>query len=322
MREATYRQLMRLHARSGQRALALRTYHACAGVLQRELGVAPAADTRRAYEVLVAAPGRAGPVGTDAPRLVGRDVEWQRCAAAWKAAAAGSAGMLVVSGEPGIGKTRLVEELDRRLSGRDVATAWARMYAVEGGLAYAAVVDWLRSKVVRPAVRALDEVWRAEVARLLPELLVETPGLRRPERLSGPQLRLRLFEALERAMLARGGPLLFVLDDLQWCDQDSVEFLHHLLLARADARMLVVATLRSEEIGPAHPVSALLTDLSRADRLVEVRLGPLGRADVAGIGEPVARRPGRGCAVGTAVARHRRQPAVPGGDGPRRRGRA
>jgi predicted ATPase len=188
-----------------------------------------------------------------------------------------------VSGEPGIGKTRLVEELDRRLSERDVATAWARMYAVEGGLAYAPVVDWLRSKALRRSVRALDQVWLAEVARLLPELLVETPGLRRPERLSGPQLRQRLFEALERAMVACEGPLLFVLDDLQWCDQDSLEFLHHLLLARADARLLVVATLRSEEVRPAHPVSTLLTHLRRADRLTEVRLGPLDRADVAGL---------------------------------------
>jgi DNA-binding SARP family transcriptional activator/predicted ATPase len=280
LREGTYRQLMRIFARRGERGRALQTYHSCASVLERELDVAPAHETQQAYAALVTAPAGAEPAGTRALPLVGRAVEWRRCLDAWTAASGGSAAMLVVSGEPGIGKTRLVEELERWCTRAGAATAWARTYAVEGRLAYAPIVDWLRSKAVRQALEKLDGVWLAEVSRLLPELLVEMRGLRRPDPMPGPQLRHRLFEALERALLARDGPLLLVLDDLQWCDQDSLDFLLHLLNARARAPILIAATLRSDEITAQHPVSNLLIRLRETDRLTEVPLGPLDRADV------------------------------------------
>jgi len=112
LHETTYRHLMRLYAISGNRAAALRTYHTCATVLERELAAEPGPATREAYEQITQAkePDRAHP----APRpalvagapLVGRTQEWRLLQEAWEGAAAGQPHLLVLSGEAGIGKTR------------------------------------------------------------------------------------------------------------------------------------------------------------------------------------------------------------------------
>ena len=79
------------------------------------------------------------------------------------------------------------------------------------------------------------------------------PGLPRPEPLPESEQRQRLFDAVARAILAPGGPLLLVADDLQWCDRETLQFLHYLLRVAPDARLLVAATARREEIDPAAP---------------------------------------------------------------------
>ena len=113
LREDAHRALMRLHDARGDRARAVRAYHAFAATAQRELGVEPSAATRAAYEALLLvdadewSPGR----GASLPPLVGRAAERAELAAAWRSAAGGVAQLVLVSGEPGIGKSRLVEEL-------------------------------------------------------------------------------------------------------------------------------------------------------------------------------------------------------------------
>jgi hypothetical protein len=142
LHEATHRRLMRLYALSGDRAGALRTYHACATILQRELGVGPSSATCEAYERLLQTETRPMP----APMLpawlvslVGRDREWVQLRNSWQAAAAGGPRFVLVTGEAGIGKTRLAEELPAWAERQGIATASARCYAAEGGLAYAPV---------------------------------------------------------------------------------------------------------------------------------------------------------------------------------------
>lgn len=119
LRERTYQVLMRLHDARGDRARALRAYHTCAATLERELGVEPSAATRRAHEALLppregpdddaAGRGRLGPLG--GPPLVGRAAEWAHLTALWRDAERGRARLVLVTGEPGVGKTRLVDEL-------------------------------------------------------------------------------------------------------------------------------------------------------------------------------------------------------------------
>ncbi len=157
--------------------------------------------------------------------LIGRTAEWTQLIAAWQSASAGRPHLLVLSGEVGIGKTHLAEELLTEVGRQGIATAIARCYAVEGELAYTPVLAWLRAEALRPALAALDAVWLTEVARLLPDLLLERPGLPPPSPMQGDWEaggRQRLFEALARALLGTRGPLLLLLDDLQWCDRETL----------------------------------------------------------------------------------------------------
>ena len=161
---------MRLHDARGNRARALRVYHDCAATLERELGVEPSAATREVYDALL--PPRQDPSATarDAGRIggplfVGRGSEWVCLTTLWRATEGGRAQLVLVSGEPGIGKTRLIEELRAWCAHRGAVAAEARSYPAEGPLAYGPVVAWLRSQSFRGRIARLTErawfPWRA-----------------------------------------------------------------------------------------------------------------------------------------------------------------
>jgi DNA-binding SARP family transcriptional activator/predicted ATPase len=217
--------------------------------------------------------------------LVGREPEWQQLQAAWREAVRGRTGLVLVTGEAGIGKTRLAEELLAWTARQGVASARTRCYAAEGRLAYGPITELLRSSALRVALRRLDLQSRAELARVLPELLAESADLANP---SGPPLaeswqRRRLFDAMVRAVLAAPEPLLLLLDDLQWCDQESLEWIAHLLHAAVGARLLLIGTVREEELTPDHFLNTLRLDLRRAERLHEMVLRPLDRDQTAAL---------------------------------------
>jgi DNA-binding SARP family transcriptional activator len=232
------------------------------------------------------------PTQTPAFSLVGRRDALAQVRAAWTAAATRPQALLI-EGESGIGKSRVAEAALAWAArhdhhGQPIATAIARCYLAEGDLPFAPVVTWLRSAALWPGVLALEAVWQSEVARLVPELLVECPDLPQPAPLPERWQRPRLFEALARAVTASGRPLLFVLDDLHWCEQETLEWLRYLLRRPAAAPLLVVGTARVEEITPDHPLVALTTDLRRAGQLTAIALGPLDGAEVATLGAQVA----------------------------------
>src|SRR5712691_1590107 len=182
LHEATYRQLMRLHALCGDRAAALRTYHSCASRLERELGTAPSQATLQVYEGLMQQHASAGGVKSSlatqrsAP-LIGRRLQWQQLQAAWHKAAEGHPHLVLLSGEAGIGKTRLCEELEAWVSRQGMTTASARCYAAEGRLPYAPITTWLRTEAIQTELLTLDPIFLTEVARLLPELQTARPDV-------------------------------------------------------------------------------------------------------------------------------------------------
>jgi len=227
---------------------------------------------------------------TPSTSLIGRTSERERITAAWQSASAGRPQLLVLSGEAGIGKTRLAEALLTDVGRQGIATAIAHCYAVEGELAYTPVVTWLRSEALRPALAALDAVWLTEVARLLPELLLERPGLPPPSPLREDWQRQRLFEALARALQSSHGPLLLLLDDLQWCDRETLAWLHYLLRFDPHARLLIVGTLRIEELSTNRPLESLLVSLRRDRQVSEIALGPLDAAETAALASYVTGR--------------------------------
>ncbi|MEZ4863696.1 MAG: AAA family ATPase [Caldilineaceae bacterium] len=294
LHETTYRCLMRLHALKGDRAGALRLYHTCATILQRELNVEPSAQTRTVYESLLhmdiapAPPAPPTPVYVVREQLVGRQPEWQTLLRAWRVAAGGRAHLVVIAGEAGIGKSRLAEELLTWAGRQGICTAQSRAYAAEGALAYGPVAEWLRSAPVRAGWQRLEAVWLTELARIFPELLVEKPDLPPPPPMTESWQRRQLFEALARASLANSQPLLLVLDDLQWCDRETLEWLHYLLRYAPQAPLLLVGTVRPEEVNHEHPLTALLLDLRRGGQVTELDLGPLNKDETAALSAQVA----------------------------------
>ena len=282
LREATYRLLMQVYGARGDRARAVRTYHVCASTLERELGVGPSEETRAAYEALLPGqtvkdhdhPDRAG-----IPHLVGRAAERSRLTAAWRGTERGLAQLILLIGEPGIGKTRLAEEFAAWCSRRGAVTALARAHAAEGALAYAPVVAWLRSPAIRSGLRGLGHGHLVELVRLLPELPAEVAGLGAPEGLPEDEQRQRLFDAVAHAVSAPAKPVLLVADDLNRFDRESLRLLHYVLRADPHARLLVVATARLEEVDHDHPVHALLGGLRMLERFTQIELAPLTRAE-------------------------------------------
>ncbi|CAN5848623.1 MAG: AAA family ATPase [Gemmatimonadetes bacterium] len=295
--EEGHRRLMRLHALAGDRAGALHAYQRCVSTLEAELGVEPDHATREAYARLLeaSAPEAAVPLSGSADAgfpLVGREEEWRQLQRAWSAGLAGTPQLAVVAGEAGIGKTRLTEEFAAWAERQGFRVVRGRAYAMQGAPAYGAVVPWVRAGLLRKAEQPLEPLWLSEIARILPELLIEHPGLDPPASISDAWQRGRFFEALARAVLAGDGSLLLVLDDLQWCDSETLAWLHYLLRFDPRARLLLVASLRSHEVEANHPLSALLLALRRTAQCTEIPLGPLDAEQSAHLAVEVSRSAG------------------------------
>ncbi|MFN8493654.1 MAG: BTAD domain-containing putative transcriptional regulator [Caldilineaceae bacterium] len=298
LQETTYLHLMRLQALQGDRAGALRTYHTCATMLERELNVEPGEETQAAYARLLKqeppAPGKViganRTLNAPATRLVGRQTEWAQLQAAWRLATQHRAHFVFLLGEAGIGKTRLAEEMLAWAGQQGLTVARTRVYAGEGQLAYAPVTEWLRAEPLRAVRPRVAPVWLSEVARLLPEILAEQSKVPPPAPMTERWQRQQLWEALARTLLVAPQPLLLLIDDLQWCDQETLEWLRYFLHFEPRARVLIMGTARPEEIDEAHPLQALLRHLRSADQLTEIELGPLDAEQTAVLAAQVAQQ--------------------------------
>jgi predicted ATPase len=280
--ESVYVTLMRLHELTHDRPAARRVYLTAVDTLQRELAVEPGEGLRQAYERMQRAPETWSPnLAVSSPSLVGRQIEWQQLQAAWQCVTEGNAHLVLIAGEAGIGKSRLAEELFRWAEQQSFTAAQTRSYAAEGRLSFAPVADWLRSGALRTHVNTLDRVWLTEVARLLPELLSEHVDLARPEPITEYGQRQRFFEALAYAILAAPHPLLLWIDDLQWCDPETLEWLHYLLRFKPHHPLLVLGTLCSEESPLEHPLTKLIRQLRAETKLTTIELAPLDAAETA-----------------------------------------
>ena len=157
--------------------------------------------------------------------FVGRTRELSELRAALEDSIAGRGGCFLISGEPGIGKTRLADELAGDASSRGVRVVWGRCWEGGGAPAYLPWVDVLRSLILNEPREGNGTRHSPEIAQLIPELSSETVPPRAP---SDPQqARFRLFDAVATLLKqsARSAPLLVILDDLHEADQSSLELL-------------------------------------------------------------------------------------------------
>ncbi len=283
LQEDAYRRLMQLYAAKHDRAAALRAYHTCASLLARELGVEPSEETQNLHHRLLNTAQRVIPVqtSTEETPLVGRHAEWDTLYGAWQQSRQGKAQLVLIWGEAGIGKTRLASELLDKATHQGISTASSRAYALGGALAYTPVTEWLRQPALKSALGKIEPLWQAEVARLLPEWLSEHPNLPNPGPLREGWQRQRFYQGSAQLLQAAPAPLLLHVDDLQWCDGETLAFLQYALAALAALPMLVVGTVRSEEIGEQHPLHSLRHALHHTNQLIEIELGPLNVAESA-----------------------------------------
>lgn len=277
LHEPAYRLLMQALARRGERNEALRTYHRCVETLHHELDVGPEATTVQVYERLrtPACTGESAASAMARSPLIGRDHEWRIAHAAWRIAAGGQARFLLVTGEAGVGKTRLVEELAGRVAAEGHAVSRTRAYRAAGGLPWGPAVDWLRSEPLRPAVQDLDDVWVGELSRLLPELRTQHPGASEAPPVTDGTRRPHLLDAVRHALLATGRPLLLVVDDLQWCDRETLDLCAFVLQSSPGAPVLVAGTARAEDLDEDHPLTAMERHLARDGQVTAIALGRL-----------------------------------------------
>jgi DNA-binding SARP family transcriptional activator len=282
--EPAWRAVLTAHAAAGEPAAALAAYEQLRQTLAEELGTDPAEETRALHlAILRGEPGAlepAPPEGAGVPSdsgFVGREGELADLAAAWETAVAGRPSMVLVAGEAGIGKTRLVQvvaELAGRTGGLVVQ---ARCYEAERSLFLQPVAEAVRAAALAVAPERVGAA-AGEAAGTLAELVPELRrllGLGAYERAPAELERRRSFEAVTAFVrgLAAQRPLLLVVDDLQLAGASTLELLHFLLRRLAGDRVLVLATVRAEEGAEA---LATLADVSRV-----LELGPLTAAAVA-----------------------------------------
>jgi DNA-binding SARP family transcriptional activator len=283
--EAAVRIQMEAHLALGDRAAALRCYHRYAEVLERDLAVAPGEAIGAIYQQLRAgAPNRDEVQGKDLPiaesPFVGRNLEWNQLIEAWNTAPEGGAHLFLVTGEPGIGKSRLALELGSRVRADGHVVASARAYEAAGRLPWGPVVDLLRSDAIRSHIDTLDTVWRGELARLLPELrdVSQPTG---PKQSGDVAQRHRLFDAVSRAIVAGDRPRLLIIDDLQWCDAETIELIGFVVRSGHMAPVLIVGTVRWEEIPQHHPLVGLVDALGHDQAVTTVSLDRLDETTTA-----------------------------------------
>lgn len=289
--ESAYLALMRSSAALGERGAALRTYHRCLTTFRQELNTEPGQGIRDAYTLLLSASASEAPPLVQQAPLVGRDAEWQHLRAVWARAAKREPRLLLLTGEAGIGKTRLAEELLAWARRQGITTAATACYASEHSLPYVPLLPWLRNPDLVRARSHLETMWLKELLVLLPEIRVEHPEWQESPSLQEGWQRQHLFEALTRALLAGDQPLLLLLDDVQWGDRDTLEWLSFLLHFDSTARLLIIATARSEELDENPALVSLRDDLRHADRLSEIALGTLSRHDTLQLAQSLSTHP-------------------------------
>ncbi len=294
LHESSYRRLMQISMLLGDRTAALRVFHACASILEKELGVEPAPATLEIHAQLLqhgpgAALDQAVPQPVQRPHMIGRHEEWSQLRQTWHDVQQGRAHCVVIWGDAGIGKTRLAEELIDVVSRHGQAWASSRSYAAEGALSYAPITEWLRSSQVQAHIDAVDDLWRVELARLLPELLAARTDLPYPGPLTETWQQQRFFQGVVHAFQAVPGPLLLHLDDMQWSDQETLTMLRFLL--HGTPSLLIVGAVRTEDAVDNPALASLLEALRHSSQLTEIRLTPLSQMEVAELAEQTAGAP-------------------------------
>jgi len=298
LQEPVHRVLMRLYVERGRRAAALRQYQLCVSALARELRVEPERMTKQLYQEILRQ--RNAPLTTDvetpepenivsaSPRVhddalprdvpfVGRGAEMLRVRETLDHEWTDGVRIVAVIGEAGVGKTRLVAEVAAEASARHGRVLVGRCHEAEQILPFGPWVDALRAANLSPrddAINRLAPLYRAALRRLLPELSRSEHELD-----VGPVDDRQLFETVVQVILSVSvhRPLMLILEDVHWADEMSLRLLSYVGRRLHGATILVVCTVRAENLADAAALRRTFDDLGQ--RLIRLPLMPLSRTD-------------------------------------------
>jgi len=290
LQEKIHRNLMQLYLTNGNRTAALKQYQECESILSSELEMEPLPETQQLYQDIVnhsaAEPDYQPQIGIDSfsvldSPFVNRNEEINKLSTLWASAIENSGQAIMVGGEAGVGKTRLIGELEILCFKHDAITIRGRSFEFEGQTPFQPVSEAIRDAI--PSI--LDKELSKLPVRVMSELVALNPSFEdlfpdapMPKLLDAPeQQKNRTFENLTEFFIkvAKQRPVFFFVDDLQWADQLTLEFLHYLIRHIDAVSILVLGAYRQEEVHDLHPLVEMMDALSKDRKLESISLKPL-----------------------------------------------
>jgi DNA-binding SARP family transcriptional activator/tetratricopeptide (TPR) repeat protein len=289
LRERLRAQLMLALYRAGRQADALDHYQQARTALVEELGIEPGRPLRELHQAILRQDPQLDRAPTTEPLrggFVGREAELAELLAALDEAIHGRGRLFLLVGEPGVGKSRLAEEVAAQARAQGARVLVGRCWEAGGAPAY-----WPWTQSLRACVRETDPAvlrdqlgaGAPDLAHLLPELRELFPDMAQPPPLESESARFRLFEAVSSFLTraARTRPLVLLLDDLHAADEPSLLLLEFVARQLGDSRVLAIGAYRNVDPTPSDPLTTVVTELNREPVTTSLALAGLNKADVA-----------------------------------------
>jgi DNA-binding SARP family transcriptional activator len=214
--------------------------------------------------------------------LIGREDQWAALMAVWKSLSRGTEQVVLIEGEAGVGKSRLVEEFLRWATAEGATILRGQGYDPKSGIPYGPVVEALSGAIGAPGLAGTDPQWLTEVTRVLPDLQRSFPLLPEPSPPTDATERWRLFEAIAQVGLALAAErtLVVFIDDMQWCDSETCALLHFLARRWTGAPIALVTTCTLGEMERGAPSARLYRALRVLPHATIVGLAALSEEQV------------------------------------------